>query len=82
METNKSDKFEFMDGGMDEFERTNEFAIKVAQIRKELQDKYSLELSSERSWVRRLLLQIKLEIEIRKRIRTLSSLKNLHTINY
>jgi hypothetical protein len=80
METNKGDKFKFIDGGRDEFEGTNEFAIKVGQIRKELKDKYSPELSNERSWVRRLLLKIKLEIEISKRIRALSSLKNLHAI--
>jgi hypothetical protein len=81
METNKPDKFKLIEGGRDEFERTNEFAIKVEEIKKELTDKYSLALSSERTWVRRLLLKIKLEIEIRKKIRALSSFKNLHFIN-
>jgi hypothetical protein len=82
METNKPDKFKLIEGGRDEFERTSEFAIKVGEIKKELKDKYSLALPSERGWVRRLLLKINLEIEIRKRIQALNSWKNLHAINH
>jgi hypothetical protein len=80
METSKPDKLRLMEGGREELEGTDEFMIKIGEIRKELNDKYSLALSSERSWIRRLLLKIKLEIEIRKRVRALSSLKNLHAI--
>ena len=81
METIKPDKFQLMEGGRDELEGTNEFMIKMGEIRKEVKDKYSFALSSEKSWVRRLLLKIKLEIEIRKRVRALSSLRNLHAIS-
>ncbi len=82
METSKPDKFKLIEGGRDEFERTSEFINKVEEIRKELTDKYSQKLSNERNWVRRFIVKVKLEIEIKKRIRALSSLKNLHVINH
>ena len=81
METSKPDKFKLFEGGRDEFEGTSEFMSKVEEIRKDLTDQYSLKLSNERSWLKRLLIKVKLEIEIRKRIRALSSLKNLHVIS-
>jgi hypothetical protein len=81
METNKPDKFKLIEGGRDEFESTNEFTVKVREIRKELTDNYSLVLSNEGNWMRRLLIKVKLEIEIRKRVKALSSLRNLHAIH-
>ena len=81
MEGNKPVKFNLIEGGMDEFERTNEFVNKVAEIKKDVADKYSQKISNERNWLRRLFIRIKLEIEIRKRIKALSSLKNLHAFN-
>ena len=81
METSKPDKYKLFEGGRDEFEGTDEFINKVEEIRKDLTDKYSQKLSKERNWVRRFIIKIKLEIEIRKRVRALSSLKNLHGIN-
>ena len=82
METSDPDKFKFFQGGRDEFERTEEFMNKVEEIRKELMEKYSQKLSNERNWLRRFFISVKLEIEIGKRIRALSSLKNLHAINH
>ena len=81
MKTSKPANFELFEGGRDEFERTSEFMNKVEEIRKDLTDKYSQKLSNERNWVRRFIIKIKLEIEIRKSVRALSSLKNLHAIN-
>lgn len=81
MEINRPVKFNLIEGGRDEFERTNEFVNKVAEIKKDVAEKYSLTISNERNWLRRLFIKIKLEIEIRKRIQALSSLKNLHAIN-
>ena len=81
MKTTRPDKFNLIEGGKDVFERTNEFVNKVSEIRKELTDEYSMILSNERNWVRSLLIKIKLEIAIRKRIQTLSSFKNLHAIS-
>jgi type III secretory pathway component EscV len=79
METNKPDKkFKLFEGGRDEFESTRQFMAKVEEIRKDITDKYSEKLSNERNWVRRLLIKVKIEIEIRKRIRAISSFKNLH----
>jgi hypothetical protein len=82
METSDPDKFKLIDGGRDEFERTHEFMNKVAEIRKDVTDKYSPILFNERNWLGRLFIKVKIEIEIRKRIQALSSLKNLHAINY
>jgi hypothetical protein len=81
MQTRKKEKFKLFEGGRDEFERTAEFMNKVAEIRKEVTDKYSQKLSNKRSWVTRFFTKVRLEIEIRKRIQALSSLKNLHVIN-
>jgi len=78
LKTNRQDKLELHQGGRDEFERTDEFMKKVEEIRKDLTEKYSQKLSNERNWLRRFLIKIKREIEIRKRIRALSSVKNLH----
>ena len=82
METSKTNKkFKLFEGGRDEFERTSEFMNKVEEIRKDITDKYSQKLSNERNWVRRFIIKVKLEIEIRKRIQALSSWKNLHATN-
>jgi hypothetical protein len=82
MKQDKPDKFSLIEGGREEFESTSEFNNKVDEIEKELTDKYSLILLNERNWVRRLLMRVKLKIEIRKRVQALSSLKNLHAINH
>lgn len=81
MKTNKPDKSHLVEGGIDDFEATNEFKTRVAEIRKELTAKYSQILLNERSWVRRLLIKIKLEIAIGKKVRALSSMKNLHAVS-
>jgi hypothetical protein len=70
-----------MEGGRDILENTNEFNRKVEQITKDVRDQYSLMLSHERYWAKRILIVIRREIEIRRRIAELSSLKNLHTAN-
>lgn len=81
MKTSKPNKFHLREGGVDEFESTAEFMNEVEEIRKEVTDTYSQKLSNERNWLRRFLIKVRLEIEIRKKIRVLSSLKNLHAIN-
>ena len=81
METNKPDKFKLIEGGRDEFERTNEFRSKMEEIRKDVTAKYLPTLSSEKNWLGRLFIKLKIEVEIRKRIQALSSLKNLHAIH-
>jgi len=81
METSNPDKFKLIEGGRDEFERTNEFRNKVEEIRKDVMAKYFPILSTERNWLGRLFIKTKIEIEIRKRIEALTSLKNLHVVN-
>ena len=82
MEASNPDKFKLIEGGRDEFERTNEFRNKIEEVRKDVTDKYLPILSSERNWLGRLFIKIKIEIEIRKRIQALSSPKNLHVVNH
>lgn len=82
MATNDERKLEIIEGGKEQFEEINEYKLKVAEIRRDLTDQYSLAVSNEKNWVRRCLLKIKLEIAINKRIRALSSLKNLHAVKF
>lgn len=78
MDTRGRYKFELFEGGKDEFEKTRDFIAKTKAIREALSEQYSVTLSSEKNWFRRLLIKAKLEMEIRKQIQALSSLKNLH----
>lgn len=71
-------KLELFEGGKEEFEKTKDFIGKSEAIKTALIEKYSIILSNEKNWLRRLLIKVKLKIEIRKRIQALSSLKNLH----
>jgi hypothetical protein len=82
METNKLAQFNLFAGGRKLFERTNEYKNKADEIVEELRNKYSPELSNEKSWARRLLLKLKFRMEVRKRINALSSLKNRHAIGH
>jgi len=70
-----------IEGGRANLENTSEFIKKVDEIKKEVTDKYSLTMVNEKNRVKRILIKIKLQIEIRKRVRELSSLKNLHIVN-
>jgi hypothetical protein len=67
-----------IEGGKERLEGTNEFKSKVDVIKRDVRDKYSRTLLNERNWTRRIVIVIRREIEIRKRISELSSLKNLH----
>lgn len=71
-----------VEGGRDNWEETNEFKRKVEEMNKELTDKYSLTLFNEKNWAKRILTIVRREIEIRKRIAELSSLKNLHATHH
>jgi len=78
MKTKRSERSNLIEGGKESFENTNEFRSKVEQIEKDVRDQYSLTLSHEKNWAKRILIAIKREIEIRRRIAALTSLKNLH----
>lgn len=80
MKTYNSNKLR--DGGKAEFESTNEFAKQANAVRKEVTGKYAPLLLQQRSWLTRLFIILKREVEIRKRIRQLSSWKNLHANDY
>ena len=67
-----------IEGGKERLENTNEFKSKVDEIKRDVRGKFSLTLLNERNWTRRIVIVIRREIEIRKRISELSSLKNLH----
>lgn len=78
MKTRQTNLINLFDGGKDEWEQTEEYRNKSNKIVKEVTDKYSTRLSSERNWLKRLLIKIKLKREIQKQINALSSIKNLH----
>jgi hypothetical protein len=79
MRTKRPGRSNLIEGGKETFENTDEFNRKVQQIKKDVRDQYSLSLSHERNWAKRILIIIRRELEIRRRIAALSSLKNLHT---
>ena len=80
MDTNKIPNSKLVEGGMDNFERTEQFHLKVSEIKRELTAKYFLMLSCETNWLKRVLIKIRLKIAIDKRIDELSSNKNLHSV--
>ena len=64
--------------GKNSWESTDEFNKKVREISQELSDKYSLILSDEKNWFKRLLIKIRFWREKTRKINELSSWKNLH----
>lgn len=78
MKTKQPKPVSLIECGKDEWESTNEYRIKVDRIVKEVTDKYSEALLNERNWFKRLLIKVRIELETRKRINGLSSMKNLH----
>jgi len=78
METNRQNNSKLVEGGMENFEGTEQFRLRVGKIKRELTEKYVLILSGEKNWLKRLLIKIRLKIEIDRRISQLSSGKNLY----
>lgn len=78
MKTTRNAPVNLFKGGRRSFENTPAFRQKVLAIEREVADMYSLSLVNERSWMKRLFIRIRLQLEIRRRIRELSSLRNLH----
>ena len=56
-----------IDEGKDNWESTDEFNKKVNEIRRELLDKYSLVLSTEKNWFKRQFIKIRLWLEIEEK---------------
>ena len=63
-------------------ENTNEFKRKVEEINREVSDNYSPALLDEKNWAKRILIIVRRQIEIRRRIAELSSLRNLHITHH
>jgi hypothetical protein len=78
MKTTYAKDIHLIKGGKANWENTREFRDKKTVIIKEFTDKYALTISNEKNWMNRLLLKIRLRIEIWRKIEELSSLKNLH----
>jgi hypothetical protein len=78
MKTKRAGQSNLIEGGKERLENTTEFKRKVEEIKRDVRDKYSLTLLNEKNWTRRIFIIIRREIEIRRRIAELSSLKNLH----
>ena len=71
-------KINLIDEGKSNWENTDEFKKKVSEIKGELFNKYTLVLSTEKNWFKRIFIKIRLWLELKKRIDELSSWKNLH----
>ncbi len=82
MKAKQPGKTNLIEGGKENLENTNEFKKKVEEIKKEVTDKYSPNLLNEKNWIKRILIIVRRDIEIRKRISELSSLKNLHNAHH
>ncbi|MEO0333271.1 MAG: hypothetical protein AAF223_16560, partial [Bacteroidota bacterium] len=65
-------------GGRKRWQATEEYQRQVAEIKEEVAGQYTLLLLSEKSWLKRLIIKGKRNIEIRRRIAKLDSDKNLH----
>jgi len=78
MKAKRAGQSNLIEGGKERLENTNEFKSKVQEIKRDVRDKYSLTILNEKNWTRRIFIVIRREIEIRRRIAELSSLKNLH----
>jgi len=78
MKAKTSHQNHLTEGGKNNWESTNEYKNKVNEICRELSDKYSLILSTEKNWFKRLLLRIHFWREKTRKIDELSSWKNLH----
>lgn len=73
-------KINIIENGRNEWEMTDEYNDKVRKIVEEITARYSLQLLNEKNWIRRLVIKIRLELEISKRISELSSSRNLHAM--
>ena len=65
-------------GGRKRWQATEEYQRQVAEIKEEVAGQYTLLLLSEKSWLKRLIIKGKRNIEIRRRIAKLDSDRNLH----
>jgi hypothetical protein len=82
METNKAKTSKIIEGGMEDFEKTTQYNLKIAEIKNDLTAKYSDVLAKETNWIKRFLIEVRLSIEISRKIRELSSRKNLHAAEF
>ncbi|WP_146260505.1 hypothetical protein [Algoriphagus chordae] len=78
MKINTNRQAGIFEGGKESWEKTAEFRKKVAQMKKQLQDKYEPDFSSQKNWVKRLILKTRVWLLIRKKISELKSGENLH----
>lgn len=71
-------KIRFVKDGRRILEKTPEFKAKVAEIKKQVGDKYRTDLLKQKNLIKRLFIFVRLHLEVRKRIADLSSERNLH----
>ena len=80
MKSKHTRRINLTEWGKDEWEMTAEYRAKVGKITHEITDKYSVILGNERNWFKKLLIRLRCEMEIRKEVDKLSSMKNLHAL--
>lgn len=81
MKTKQPKQINLIEDGKNEWEQTDEYKGRVSKIIKEVTDKYSSSLLTEKNWIKRLLIKLRRTIEIEQKIREVSSSKNLHTMH-
>lgn len=67
--------------GREKYEKTSEFSAKKARIIEAVKLEYLPDIKSERRMLKKLVLMIKMQLQITKRLKQLSSDKNLHSFN-
>jgi hypothetical protein len=78
MEIKTIGSLHLMERGRIEFEKTDLFRVKMEEIKYQVSEIYDKKIANESNGMKRVLLKFKKWIEIKKRIREFSSLRNLH----
>jgi hypothetical protein len=81
MKTQQTKPVSLIEGGKDEWEMTEDYRKNVTRIVRDVSDKYSALLTNEKNWIKRLLIKIRLTVDIERKVNALSSLRNLHATN-
>lgn len=78
MKHNTKQKVSIFEGGKENWERSAEFRKRIHQLKRQIQDKHEPDFSSENNWFKRLILQTRIWLEMRRKISEMKSGRNLH----
>ncbi|MFC5624018.1 hypothetical protein [Algoriphagus winogradskyi] len=78
MNINPKNQSRIFEGGKESWESSAEFKKRIYQLKRQILEKYELDLSSEKNWYKRLIHKTRMWLEIWRKIREMKSGKNLH----